>query len=926
MSTAPDMKTKSITLTIDDQQVAVETGSSVLEAAHAAGIYIPTLCNHPTLPSYGGCRMCLVEIENMRGFPPACTTPVQDKMVIRTNTQQLQELRRNILEMLLTEHPHTCLVCERKQQCQPYHTCIRKVAVTTGCTMCAQNGICELQRVVDYIGLKEVSLPYTYRKLGILRDSPFFDRDYNLCILCGRCVRVCQDIRGAGAIAFTYRGPKALVGTAFDYTLQESGCQFCGACVDVCPTGALVERAVKWTGIPDSTVRTTCPYCGVGCQISLHIKNSRIMNSVPFVNSISNKGQLCVKGRFGIAEVVHHPERLTAPLVKRDGKFVETSWDEALNFVAEKFQVFKGNRFALISSAKITNEENYLAQKFARAVMGTNNIDHASRSCHAPSLVGLEKAFGIGAMTNSIDEISGAACIFVIGSNTTSGHPVLSLEIREAVNKGAKLIVADPREVKVAQWADIWLRHVPGSDVALLMGMMRIITEESLADMSFVEERCEHFHEFRESLKDFTLDFAEKVTGVQKDKIKKAARLFASQKPATVIYGMGITQQSHGTDNVLALANLAMLTGNIGKPFTGVSPLRAQNNNQGACDMGALPDVYTDYQRVDNPDVQKKFEAAWDVRLSSAPGMTLPEIMNAAHSGEIKSLYLIGENPVISQAHAGSVTDAVRKLEFLVVQDIFLTESAKLAHVVLPAASFAEKDGTFTNTERRIQRVRKAIEPVGNSRPDCRILSSIAGRMGAKGFDFSHPSDIMQEIAGLTPSYHGISYNLLEKISPQWPCTDETGEGTPMLHRDYFVRGKGRFTPLSYKPPAELPDETYPLMLTIGSSLYHHQTGTMTRKVSGLNFLHPGNVVEINPADARKLKIKDGDHVTVISRRGRVTAMARVTDSCLAGLVYMDFHFAESAANILTNRALDPLSKTPELKICAVRVEKGHGG
>lgn len=926
MSTITNKEAKNIQLTINGQQVSAKMGVSVLEAAQAAGIYIPTLCTHPSLSSYGGCRMCLVEIENMRGFPPSCTTPVQDKMIIRTNTPQLQELRHNILEMLLTEHPHTCLTCERKQLCQPFHTCIRKVAVTTGCMFCPQNGICELQKVVDYVGLKEVSLPYTYRKLDVLRDSPFFDRDYNLCILCGRCVRVCQDIRGAGAIAFTYRGPKALVGTAFDCTLQESGCQFCGACVDVCPTGALVERAVKWTGIPDSTVRTTCTYCGVGCQIGLQVKSNRIISSIPIVDRLPNKGQLCVKGRFGITEFVHHSERLTSPLIKRDGKFVEASWDEALDLVAERLNEYKGDAFALLSSAKITNEEQYVAQKFARVVMGTNNVDNSSRSCHAPSIVGLEKSFGIGAMTNSIDEISEAACIFVIGSNTTSGHPIVSLEIKEAVNKGASLIVADPKEIKLCQWADIWLQHVPGSDVALLMGMMRVITDETLADMSFIEERCENFPGFKESLKEFNLDFVEKATAVSRAKIEKAARIFASKKPATIIYSMGITQHSHGTDNVFALANLAMLTGNIGKASSGINPLRAQNNNQGACDMGALPDVYTDYQRVDNPDIQRKFETAWGTKLSSAPGLTFTEIMKAAHSGEIKSLYLIGENPVISQADAGKVTEALKKLKFLVVQDIFLTESAKLAHVVLPAVSFAEKDGTFTNTERRIQRIRKAIEPVGNSRPDCRILSAIAKRMGANGFDYSHPSDIMQEITGLTPSYQGITYNLLDTVSPQWPYNNETSGGTPILYEESFIRGKGRFTPLSYKPPAELPDKKYPLILTIGTNLYHHQTGTMTRKVLGLNFLKPECVVEINPADAKKLKIKDGDHVTVISRRGQVSTRAKVTNACLKGLVYMDFHFAESAANVLTNPAVDPLSKITEYKVCAVRVEKGHGG
>jgi predicted molibdopterin-dependent oxidoreductase YjgC len=389
---------------------------------------------------------------------------------------------------------------------------------------------------------------------------------------------------------------------------------------------------------------------------------------------------------------------------------------------------------------------------------------------------------------------------------------------------------------------------------------------------------------------------------------------------------MGITQQSHGTDNVLALANLAMLTGNLGKPSSGINPLRAQNNNQGACDMGALPDVYTDYQRVDNPDIQKKFEAAWGTQLPSTPGLTIPEILKAAHSGEIKALYLIGVNPVISEPDAARVAEALKKLDFLVVQDIFLSESARLANVVLPAASFAEKDGTFTNTERRVQRVRKAIEPVGNSRPDCMILSTIAKRMGAKGFDFNHPSDIMQEIASLTPSYQGITYNLLDKVTPQWPYNNDTEKDTPILYKDSFPRGKGRFTPLAYRPPAEMPDKDYPFMLTIGSSLYHHQTGTMTHRVSGLNFLNPGGVAEINPADAKKLKIKDGTPVTVVSRRGQVSARARVTNACPPGLVYMDFHFAEGAAYTLTNPALDPVSKIPEYKICAIRIEKGHGG
>jgi len=918
MSAATAKETKNITLSINGQQVLAEKGLTVLEAARGAGIYIPTLCYHPILPPYGGCRMCVVEIEKMRGFPTACTTPAEDNMIIKTDTPQLQELRRNILELVLTEHPHSCLICDRKEQCYPYHICIRKVAVTTGCIMCPKNGRCELQKVVDYVGLKEVSLPYTYRELPILRDSPFFDRDYNLCILCGRCVRVCQEIRGVGAITFTYRGPKALVGTAFDYTLQKAGCQFCGACVDVCPTGALIERASKWEGSPDYVIATTCPYCGVGCRLNLEVRKDRIISSVPAIKG----AQACVKGRFGIVEFVHHPQRLSNPLIKKDGKFVKASWDEALSLLAEKLQRYKGDKFALISSAKITNEENYLAQKFSRVVMGTNNIDHATRLCHAPSIVGLTEAFGIGAMTNPISDIGNTSCVFVIGSNTISSHPVIALEIKKAISKGAKLIVADPREIKLCQWADVWLQHLPGSDVALLMGMMRVIKDEGLADSTFVQERCENFDAFKDSLKDFDLDFVEKITGVPKAKIEKTARLFATKKPATIIYGMGITQNSHGTDNVFAITNLAMLTGNIGKPSSGVNPLRGQNNNQGACDMGSLPDVYTDYQRVDNPDIRKKFETAWSAQLSSAPGLTLPEIIEAAYKGEIKSIFLIGENPLLSEADAARAKEALKKLEFLVAQDIFLSESAQLAHVILPACSFAEKDGTFTNTERRIQRVRRAIEPIGNSKPDWWIISEIAKRMGAEGFDFSHPSEIMQEIAKLTHSYSGITYQRLEDMCPQWPCPHKESQGTPILHVETFVRGKGRFSPLIYKPSAELPDKDYPFILTTGCSLYHHQTGTMTRKVSGLNALEPEGLVEINSADARQLNINEGERVKVISRRGQVTTKAKITEVCPQGMVFMRFHFAENGVNILTNPMLDPVSKIPEFKVCAVKIEK----
>ena len=537
-------------------------------------------------------------------------------------------------------------------------------------------------------------------------------------------------------------------------------------------------------------------------------------------------------------------------------------------------------------------------------------------------MAGLATSFGSGAMTNSISEIKDAACILLIGSDTSVGHPVISLAIKKAVRNGGRLIVANPREIELCKYADIWLRHLPGSDVALLMGMMRVIFDEELAELSFISECCDNFDAFKASLKNFDFDFVEKTTGVPRDTIVEAARLYATCKPATIIYCLGITQHSHGTDNVLATANLAMLTGNIGKPSSGVNPLRGQNNVQGACDMGALPNVYAGYQRIDNPDIQKKFEIAWRCDLSATPGLTLVEMLDAAYNGKIKAVYLIGENPVLSDADANHTEKALRNLDFLVVQDIFLTETAKLADVVLPAASFAEKDGTFTNTERRIQRVRKAIEPIGNSKPDWWIICQLAIRMGAQNFDFRHPSEVMGEITMLTPSYGGVTYERLDECGLQWPCPTKDHPGTPILHVGRFVCGLGKFTPLQYKPPAELPDKEYPLILTTGRSLYHYHTGTMTRKVTGLNTIEPEGVVEINPLDASYLKIKDGDKVKVISRRGEVIAKAKVTEKSPPKVVFMTFHFAESAVNILTNTALDPIAKTPEFKVCAVRVEK----
>ena len=746
-------------------------------------------------------------------------------------------------------------------------------------------------------------------------SHPFVEIDANKCIMCARCARTCLSVQGVGAWSFAYRvavppGARSLADTT---------CESCGLCIASCPVGALVSKGSR---PPLAEVKTVCPYCGVGCSLYLGVVGNTIVDVRGDPESPVNRGKTCVKGRFGIADFVSHPERLTTPLVRKAGGLVPASWDEALELIASRLPQYRGERFALIASARCTNEENYLLQKFARAVMGTNNVDHCARLCHAPSVSGLAQSFGSGAMTNSIAEIGQARCIFAIGTNTTASHPIIGLEIKDAVRRGAALIVANPRHIDLCRFATVWLQQRPGSDVALLMGMMRVIVEQGLIDTQFIEERCENYAEFRESLEWFDAERVEQLTGVPQKRIAEAARLYAESSPATILYAMGITQHSHGTDNVIATANLAMLTGNVGRASTGVNPLRGQNNVQGACDMGALPNVYPGYQGVADPNLQVKFESAWDVTLNPAPGLTLTEMVDAAYRGEVRAIYLVGENPLLSEPDATHVEQALKNLDFLVVQDIFLSETAQLADVVLPAASFAEKDGTFTNTERRVQRVRRAIDPVGEALPDWQIVCRIAQRMGAGGFDFSHPSQVFDEIAGLSPAYGGISYQRLEEGGLAWPCPFDDHPGTPILHTQLFSRGLGRFIPLTYRPPLEEPSSDYPLVLTTERLLNQYHTGTMTRRVAGLNQIRGQELVEINPADAERLGIGGGDRVRVASRRGEVFAHARVTDGSPPGVVSMSFHFTESRTNIVTNPGLDPVAKIPELKVAAVRVER----
>ncbi|MFH1075277.1 MAG: formate dehydrogenase subunit alpha [Pseudomonadota bacterium] len=915
-----------IKLIINDIDVTTRKGVTILEAAVQAGIYIPTLCYCPDVSPGGVCRICIVRIQGRKKLHPACSTPVAQGMVVVTDNPEIERIRKVTLELILSDHDFNCLLCSK-------------------------NGLCRLQKLVNRIGYEEERyerLNHTKKTLSIDQSNPFFDFDPNKCVHCLICVRTCREISGTNAIDVAQRGYDLKISTFGNKPFKESVCVSCGECVERCPVGALIPKQASH---PTSEIRTICPYCGVGCGLLLGVRGIEIVRSKGDLTNPVNKGDLCVRGRYGY-RFVNHIDRLsepliraydaleqesaayvhessgddrhvTSPMIKREGKFVEVTWGQVLKYVASTLSHYKGDQFAAIASAKCTNEENYLFQKFTRAVMQTNNIDHCARLGHSPTVAGLSASFGSGEMTNSISDIGKAACIFAIGTNTTATHPIIARAILRAVRNGAKLIVADPREISLSQAAHVWLRHYPGTDVALLNGMMRVMLDEGLIDRGFIKERCEGFEEFEALIKNFNLDIAEELTGVSQDDIAVAARMFSANSPAMILYAMGITQHSHGADNVRSIANLALITGNIGKPGSGVSPLRGQNNVQGACDMGALPNVFPGYQRVDNEDVRKKFEGIWGYDLNPLPGLTLTEMFEAAHVGKIKAMYLIGENPVVTNPNSSFVERAISSLELFIVQDIFLTETARMADIVLPATSFAEKEGTFTNTERRVQRVRKAIDPVGGSRPDWMIIEEIAQNMGAKGFDFSTTQAIMEEIRSVTPDYAGITYERIDKTGIQWPCPNIDHIGTPYLYAESFSTpsGRGHIAAVHYRRSFEVVSNEYPLILTTSRNMFHYHS-VLSRKVEGLNALRGEEELEINPADAAGLEIQDSEIVIISSKRGSIKAKARLTKVVPTGVVSMSFHYPETRTNIITSKALDPLSKIPEFKVCAVKVEK----
>jgi len=897
-----------VEVTMDGKKLKGRAGQTILELALENGIEIPNLCHDPRLKSTGSCRMCLVEVQGQKNPVASCMFEITAGMVVQTQTDEIRQLRKSVMELLFYEHRGSCTTCD-------------------------DNGDCKLQRYAyeyqiseEFLNQPGDSQPisnYTTGNEAIIYDP-------NKCIRCGRCIRICEEVQMDYALTFRERASQMEVTTAFDVPLNDSVCELCGQCLSTCPTGALYERQARGKGQCKDLVRTgtTCPYCGVGCQIDLNVNpaNNEIIRVTSPVGVIPNNGNLCVKGRFAM-DFVSSEKRLTSPLIKRNGKFEEVGWDEAIYFVAKRLGEIRKNHgpdsIAGLSSAKCTNEDNYIFQKFIRAVIGTNNVDHCARLCHASTVAGLARAFGSGAMTNSIEELKTADCIFVIGSNTTEAHPVIGLFIKEATKNGAKLIVADPRGIDLVHFATLHLAQRPGSDVALINAMMNVIINENLHDKEFIEERTESFADLAEAVKDFTPEKAEKITTVPADMIRQAARIYATSSTASIIYSMGITQHTTGTDNVLSLANLAMLTGNIGKESTGVNPLRGQNNVQGACDLGALPNVYPGYQSVEDPAIREKFENAWCTKLSPTKGLTIVEIMHAIESGDIKALYIMGENPALSDPNLNRTRKSLKDVDFLIVQDIFLSETAEFADVVLPSVCFAEKEGTFTNTERRVQRVRKAVNPPGQARTDWKIICQIATKMDYQ-MDYAHADNIMDEIASVSPIYGGISFDRIESVGLQWPCPDKNHPGTKFLHKGKFTRGKGKFHAVGFKEPAELPSKKFPFILSTGRQLYQFHTGTMTRKSAAINQISPTGYVEMHSDDAEKLRINNGDRVEVITRRGNVVTVAKVTKEIEKGWLFMPFHFAEGPANMLTIDELDPVAKIPEYKVCAAQVIKAE--
>jgi formate dehydrogenase major subunit len=912
----PEAKSgRTVSLVVDGAMVEVPEGTSVMRAASMAGFQIPKLCATDSLNAFGSCRLCLVEIEGRAGTPASCTTPAAQGMVVRTQTERLKKLRRGVMELYISDHPLDCLTC-------------------------AANGDCELQDMAGAVGLREVRYGYDGdNHLADVKDqsNPYFTYDPSKCIVCSRCVRACEEVQGTFALTIGGRGFESRVAASANVPFLESECVSCGACVQACPTATLIEKSVAEIGTPERVVQTTCAYCGVGCSFNAEMRGDEVVRMTPSKNGKANSGHSCIKGRFawGYAQ---HKDRILKPMIRAsiEEPWREVTWDEAIAHTASEFKriqaAYGRGSVGGITSSRCTNEETFVVQKMVRAAFGNNNVDTCARVCHSPTGYGLKTTFGTSAGTQDFVSVEQADVIVVIGANPTDGHPVFASRMKRRLREGTKLIVIDPRRIDLVHMphveASYHLALKPGTNVAVLTAMAHVIVTEGLIDQDFIATRCDAdaYAEWAAFVSDPSRspEATELATNVPATQLRGAARLYAGKgRNGAIYYGLGVTEHSQGTTAVMAIANLAMATGNIGREGVGVNPLRGQNNVQGSCDMGSFPHELSGYRHVSEPATRALFEAAWGVSIDEEPGLRIPNMLDAAVDGRFKGLYVQGEDIAQSDPDTKHVIDGLKAMECVVVQDLFLNETADYAHVFLPGSTFLEKDGTFTNAERRIQRVRKTMAPK-NGFGDWEITLKLSEALGYP-MPYAHPSEIMDEIARLTPTFAGVSYGKLDELgSIQWPCNDKAPEGTPVMHRAGFARGKGLFVLTEYVATEEKIGPRFPLLLTTGRILSQYNVGAQTRRTAN-TLWHTEDRLEIHPHDAEQRGIVDGAWVKLASRSGETTLRALVTDRVAPGVVYTTFHHPNTQANVVTSEYSDWATNCPEYKVTAVQVMPSNG-
>ena len=923
----PAAKSKQmVTLTIDGFDVTVPEGTSIMRAAAEAGISVPKLCATDSVDAFGSCRLCLVEIEGRNGTPASCTTPVAPGLQVHTQNAKLKQLRRGVMELYISDHPLDCLTC-------------------------SANGDCELQDMAGAVGLRDVryeAIDTHFRakdtsgianKQWMPKDdsNPYFTYDPAKCIVCSRCVRACEEVQGTFALTIEGRGFDSRVsfGAKADNALA-SDCVSCGACVAACPTATLQEKSIIEIGTPSHSVITTCAYCGVGCSFKAEMRGDELVRMTPYKHGKANRGHSCVKGRFAYG-YASHSDRILNPMIRENinDPWQEVSWDEAMAFSATKMRGIQEKHgrqsVGVITSSRCTNEEAYLVQKLTRAVFMNNNTDTCARVCHSPTGYGLGATFGTSAGTQDFDSVEHTDVVIVIGANPTDGHPVFASRLKKRIRKGAKLIVIDPRRIDMVDSPHIKASHHlplrPGTNVAVVTALAHVIVTEGLYDEAFIRDRCDwdEFQDYAEFVSDLrhSPESMQLLTGVDAGELRAAARLFAKGGNGAIYYGLGVTEHSQGSTTVIAIANLAMLTGNIGRPGVGVNPLRGQNNVQGSCDMGSFPHELPGYRHVSNDAVRDVFESLWGVKIDNEPGLRIPNMLDAAVEGTFRGIYIQGEDILQSDPDTKHVAAGLAAMDCVIVHDLFLNETANYAHVFLPGSTFLEKDGTFTNAERRINRVRKVMAP-RNGYADWEVTQMLANAMDA-GWTYTHPSQIMDEIAILTPSFANVSYELLETMgSVQWPCNAKAPEGTPLMHIDGFVRGKGKFIVTEYVPTDEKTGPRFPLLLTTGRILSQYNVGAQTRRTANVVW-HDEDVLEIHPHDAEVRDVKDRDWVRLASRSGDTSLRAQITDRVSPGVVYTTFHHPDTQANVITTDYSDWATNCPEYKVTAVQVSPSNG-